>query len=100
MGPAQFIPSTWMLYRNRVASSLGKFMADPWNPPDAFMAAAFLLADNGAVGGGYSMEKDAACKYFSGSKCSKSSWAAGYGNSVMAKATNIQENMIDPLQNL
>lgn len=100
MGPAQFIPSTWVLYSNNVATSLGKSTADPWNPRDAFMAAALLLSDNGASGGGYSAERDAACKYFSGSKCSRSSWAAGYGNSVIVKATNIQENMIDPLQNL
>lgn len=100
MGPAQFIPSTWVLYSNNIAASLGKSTADPWNPRDAFMAAALLLSDNGASGGGYSAERDAACKYFSGSKCSKSSWAASYGNSVIAKATNIQENMIDPLQNL
>jgi membrane-bound lytic murein transglycosylase B len=100
MGPAQFIPSTWVLYSNNIAASLGKSTADPWNPRDAFMAAALLLSDNGASGGGYSAERDAACKYFSGSKCSKSSWATNYGNSVIAKATNIQENMIDPLQNI
>lgn len=100
MGPAQFIPSTWVLYSSNIAASLGKSTADPWNPRDAFMAAALLLSDNGASGGGYSAERDAACKYFSGSKCSRSSWAASYGSSVIAKATNIQENMIDPLQNL
>ncbi|TRZ52121.1 hypothetical protein D4R99_03305 [bacterium] len=97
MGPAQFIPSTWVLYKNKIASNLGKSVADPWNPEDAFMAASLLLKDNGASAGGYSAERDAACKYFSGSKCSTSSFAANYGNSVIAKASSIQENQIDKL---
>ncbi len=97
MGPAQFIPSTWMGLRNSVAKLLGKSQTDPWNPEDAFMAAAVYLRDLGAANGGYSAERDAACRYFSGSRCSKSSFVAGYGNSVIAKATHIQENMIDPL---
>jgi peptidoglycan hydrolase CwlO-like protein len=97
MGPAQFIPSTWMLYRNKVASAIGAAAADPWQPLDAFVAASFLLKDNGAGAGGYSAERNAACKYFSGSKCSASSFAASYGDQVMAKATSIQENQIDKL---
>ncbi|MBI2121023.1 MAG: lytic murein transglycosylase [Parcubacteria group bacterium] len=100
MGPAQFIPSTWVGLQDTIAAALGVSQTDPWNPRDAFMAAALYLRDLGAAGGGYSNERDAACRYFSGSKCSKSSFVAGYGNSVIAKATNIQENMIDPLQNL
>jgi membrane-bound lytic murein transglycosylase B len=100
MGPAQFIPSTWVGLQSSIASALGVAQTDPWNPRDAFMAAALYLRDLGAGGGGYSAERDAACRYFSGSKCSKSSFVANYGNSVVAKATNIQENMIDPLQNL
>ncbi len=100
MGPAQFIPSTWAGMQRSIASALGVSQTDPWNPRDAFMAAALYLRDLGAANGGYSNERDAACRYFSGSKCSKSSWAANYGNSVIAKATTIQESMIDPLQNL
>jgi membrane-bound lytic murein transglycosylase B len=99
MGPAQFIPSTWVLYEKLITAATGEPFADPWNPRDAFMAAGFLLKDNGATKGGYSAERDAACKYFSGRRCSQSSWAAIYGTQVMQKAENIQENMIDPLQN-
>jgi membrane-bound lytic murein transglycosylase B len=100
MGPAQFIPSTWVGLQSSIASALGVSQTDPWNPRDAFMAAGLYLRDLGAGGGGYSAERDAACRYFSGSKCSKSSFVAGYGDSVIKKATNIQENMIDPLLNL
>jgi peptidoglycan hydrolase CwlO-like protein len=97
MGPAQFIPSTWMGVRDTVASFIGAPLADPWRPLDSFMAAGIYLRDIGAANGGYTAERDAACRYFSGSKCSASNFAAGYGNSVIAKATAIQENQIDKL---
>ncbi|MCX6739371.1 MAG: lytic murein transglycosylase [Candidatus Parcubacteria bacterium] len=97
MGPAQFIPSTWVGMQRSVANMLGKANVDPWNAEDAFMAASIYLRDLGAAKGGYSAERDAACRYFSGSKCSASAFVANYGNSVTAKATSIQENQIDKL---
>ena len=99
MGAAQFIPSTWVLYQDLIANALGVPYADPWRAQDAFMAAGFLLKDNGAVAGSYSAERNAACKYFSGSSCSRSSWASTYGNQVMSKAETIQTTMIDPIEN-
>ena len=99
MGAAQFIPSTWVLFEDRITSALGSDIADPWRARDAFMAAGLYLTDLGARSGSYSAERDAACRYFSGRKCSQSSWASTYGNQVMAKAANIQSAMIDPLQN-
>lgn len=99
MGPAQFIPSTWVLYENRITKALGISTANPWLARDAFMAAGFLLKDNGAIATSYSAERNAACKYFSGSVCSKSSWAATYGTQVMQKADLIQTTMIDPIEN-
>lgn len=99
MGAAQFIPSTWVLYENRIKKALSIPAADPWLARDAFMAAGLLLKDNGARSGSYSAERNAACKYFSGSVCSKSSWAATYGTQVMSKAENIQTTMIDPIEN-
>ncbi len=88
MGPAQFIASTWKLNASRIAAALGKSAADPWNPPDAFMASALYLQDLGAVGGSYSAEIRAACRYYGsgGSSCA-------YGNQVMAKVKNIQANI-------
>ena len=97
MGPAQFIPSTWMGVRGQIASYLGIPLADPWRPLDAFMAAGIYLRDLGAGAGGYTAERNAACKYFSGSKCSVSTFAAGYGDSVISKATAIQENQLNKL---
>ena len=95
MGPSQFIPSTWMGIRDTVGRMLNEAQTNPWNAQDAFMASAIYLRDLGAGGGTYSAERNAACRYFSGSSCSKSSFVAGYGDSVVSRATNIQENMID-----
>ena len=99
MGPAQFIPSTWVLYEGLIEKALGISASNPWFARDAFMAAGFLLKDNGARAGSYSAERDAACRYFSGSKCSASSWASSYGTQVMNKAETIQTTMIDPIEN-
>ena len=100
MGPAQFIPSTWNLLKNRIASMLGIKTPDPWYAKDAFMASAIYLTDLGAVKDSYTGERNAACRYYSGRKCdSKKPNNSFYGDSVMKKAASIQKNMIDPLQN-
>jgi membrane-bound lytic murein transglycosylase B len=97
MGPAQFIPSTWNMVRGQVATAVGKTIADPWNPQDAIMASAILLKDLGAASGTYEAERNAACRYYSGRTCASFAAAATYGNQVMAKVTNIQNNMINLL---
>jgi membrane-bound lytic murein transglycosylase B len=91
MGPSQFIPSTWMLNRNRVASNVGKTYVDPWNPQDALMATAVYLSDLGASAGGYSAERNAACRYYSGKSCSGSN--TFYGDQVMGRVTTMQNNI-------
>lgn len=100
MGPAQFIPSTWNLTLSQIKSATGKATPDPWNAADAIMASAILLQNNGAAGGTYESERNAACKYYSGRVCSALAAAASYGNQVMGRASNIQLTMIDPLQNI
>ncbi|MES2023745.1 MAG: lytic murein transglycosylase [Patescibacteria group bacterium] len=88
MGPAQFIPSTWIGIANKVAGALGISSADPWEPRDAFMASGIFLADLGATSGSFSSEMRAACKYYGtgGSSCA-------YGRSVMKKTADIQDNI-------
>ncbi|MBI2055070.1 MAG: lytic murein transglycosylase [Candidatus Sungbacteria bacterium] len=66
MGPAQFIPTTWLLFSNRVASILGKSIANPWNVEDSFTASALFLADAGAKSQTKSGEIAAARTYISG----------------------------------
>ncbi len=95
MGPAQFIPSTWSIFIDRLKTALNVSVPDPWRAEDAFMASAMYLSDLGGVYGSYSGEIGAACRYYGsgGASCT-------YGTQVMARAADIQLNMIDPLQNL
>jgi len=99
MGPAQFIPSTWKIMQNKIANALGGGSPDPWNAKDAFMASALYLDDLGAGAGGYTAERKAACRYYGGGSICTSK-TSPYGDQVMAKAKNIQEDMIDPLSNI
>jgi peptidoglycan hydrolase CwlO-like protein len=83
MGPAQFIPSTWKLYEDKVKAQTGKSYADPWNLKDAFTAAGLYLK---ALGGGtQSGEYKAASKYYGGS--------SSYASSVANRAWCINEYM-------
>lgn len=100
MGPTQFIPSTWNLIAPKISTATGKPTPDPWNPADAIMAAAVLLAGNGAATQDWINERTAACKYYSGRICGTASHIMNYGNQVMSRASTIQLTMIDPLQNL
>lgn len=100
MGPSQFIPSTWELFKTRIGNAVGVSadQANPWNPEHAIMATAIYMADLGAGKGGYTAERNAACKYYSGRSCDNKAPAnAFYGTQVIAKADNIQTTMIDPL---
>lgn len=73
MGPAQFLPSTWLLFESRVAASTGHNPPDPWKHEDAFTAAAFYLADAGATAKTAPAERRAAKAYISGNpNCSRS----------------------------
>ncbi len=97
MGPAQFIPSTWALYQNRLASATGESFPDPWNARTAIFATALLMKDNGAAGGSRTAERTAALKYFAGSNWSKPA-NAPYGDNVMDHRDAIQAE-IDILNN-
>jgi membrane-bound lytic murein transglycosylase B len=81
MGPAQFIPSTWNLFADRLKSILG-VAADPWGIKDSFTAAALYLSDLGASAQTASAEKSAASRYYGGS--------SAYARSVASRASCIQ----------
>ncbi len=94
MGPAQFIPSTWKMFAPRIAAALGIAQANPWIARDAIMANAIYIADLGAGAQTYTSERNAACKYFSGSSCDAAGGViASYGNSVVAKANKFQQDI-------
>lgn len=87
MGPAQFIPSTWVKYKTKIFVITGA-LPDPWDIKDSFLAAGLYLKDLGAE----SNEFRAAMKYFSGS-----SWTwweeQTYGNPVIQRATQYQKEI-------
>lgn len=79
MGPAQFIPSTWMLIKDKIVSITGS-SADPWNVRDSFLAAGLYLRDLGAN----SNELLAAGKYFG------APGLLSYDSTVMKRANCLQ----------
>jgi len=87
MGPAQFIPSTWASYQNKISAITGK-PADPWNIKDAFLAAAIKLGADGASSP--AGEWAAAMKYFCGSTNTKYRF---YGDNVVAQANKYQDDI-------
>lgn len=89
MGPAQFIPSTWMGYIDQVTALTGK-ASNPWDIRDAFLAAAIKLkAGGGATVAG---EWAAAMRYFSGGTNSKYRF---YGDNVVALTNQYQQDIIN-----
>lgn len=89
MGPSQFIPSTWMLYKNRLSSLTGEAFPDPWNARTAISATALLMEDNGADGGTRESWRRAALRYFAGGNWNKPA-NAPYGDRVLNHMDKIQ----------
>lgn len=87
MGPAQFLPSTWVINKDKIYNITGT-LPDPWDIKDAFLAAGIYLKDLGAE----TNEFRAAMKYFSGS-----SWTwweeQNYGNPVIKRAAQYQQEI-------
>ena len=92
MGPAQFIPTTWQLYKNSISKITGINTPNPWDPKTAFIAAGLLLRDNGAIAENYAAERKAALKYLAGSNWNKSAYSF-YGDDVMDLAAKYQEQI-------
>ncbi|PIR86893.1 MAG: hypothetical protein COU11_03505 [Candidatus Harrisonbacteria bacterium CG10_big_fil_rev_8_21_14_0_10_49_15] len=88
MGPSQFIPTTWVLYKDKVASLTGSNPASPWRNSDAFIATALLLKDNlNACASEYSGDTQircAAARYYAGGYYKSHMWA-GYGSGTLAR---------------
>jgi membrane-bound lytic murein transglycosylase B len=89
MGPAQFLPSTWMRYRERISTIIKK-IPDPWEIKDSFLASALYLADFGASEQIPEKEWRAAMIYFAGTVDTRFRW---YGDSVMRKAAEFEEDI-------
>jgi len=95
MGPAQFIPSTWVRYRQRLHSTLGR-PANPWLIRDSFLASGKKLTDYGARTQTREGERRAALIYFSGTANPRPEIRAAvfrYANQVAARADAFQRDI-------
>ncbi|MEK9157934.1 MAG: lytic murein transglycosylase [Patescibacteria group bacterium] len=93
MGPAQFIPSTWLGYAAEVARIVGRAVANPWNIEDAFTASAVKLARGGATAKTRAAEVAASKAYYSGnSKCSTAA-CNSYANAVQRVAAELEKSL-------
>jgi membrane-bound lytic murein transglycosylase B/cell division protein FtsL len=93
MGPAQFIPSTWLGYESEVANLTGHNPPSPWNFQDAFTASAIKLARSGATSQTSAGEIRAAKAYISGNSNCSSYTCNTYANTIQRKATEIAKNL-------
>ncbi len=94
MGPAQFIPSTWTSYQDRIAKLAGhqSSPANPWDNLDAFTAIALYMTDLGADAQTPAAERTAALRYFAGGYYQNPAFAP-YGDNVMKFATDFQQEI-------
>jgi peptidoglycan hydrolase CwlO-like protein len=89
MGPAQFIPSTWQRYENKISEIIKK-TPDPWEIKDSFLATALYLADYGAAEKIPEKEWKSAMIYFAGRIDSRFRW---YADQVMKRAEEFEKDI-------
>ena len=89
MGPAQFLPTTWLHFEDRVAQLTGHNPPSPWTVEDAFTAAALFLADAGADLQTPAAETRAAKTYISGRPTCTSYICRTYASRILSLAKDI-----------
>jgi len=84
MGPAQFMPSTWMGYKDQVAKVTGRNPPDPWSIRDALTAMGLKLSKvDGVTSHDRKAEHKAASIYLAGGNWERFGW---YGDRVLKYA--------------
>ncbi len=88
-GPWKYVAS-----KDRIRTLTGgNAPSDPWNPRDAIMATAMLMADNGAAAGTPAAERLAALRYFAGWVGATNPAFAFYGDGVMTYTQQFQQDI-------
>ena len=89
MGIPQFMPDTWLEYKDRVAEIVGKNNPDPWNAKDGVVAMALKLSDvYGVTAHDTFAERNAAKLYLSGTTSWEYDW---YANQILYWSKNYKE---------
>lgn len=91
MGHAQFLPTTWLRFADRVAQLTGHNPPNPWNIEDAFTAAAVFLADAGAGAQTKAGETAAAKTYISGKPACTKYICRLYSSRILSLAKDIDK---------
>jgi len=91
MGPAQFMPSTWMGYKEAVANLTWHNPPDPWNLRDALTAMGLKLSKvTGVTAHDRRAEHKAASIYLAGGNWGSFGW---YGDRVLKFADQYEEEI-------
>ncbi len=91
MGIPQFMPDTWMEYKDRISAIVGKSNPDPWDEKDAAVAVALKLSDvYGVTAHNRLAERNAAKLYLSGTTSWRYDW---YANQIFYWAENYKSLM-------
>jgi peptidoglycan hydrolase CwlO-like protein len=93
MGPAQFMPSTWMGYKVKVENLTGNKPANPWEIKDSLVAMGLKLAAvEGVTGGDRKAWAKAAGMYLAGGNWERYSW---YSDRVLHYADGFKKILKD-----
>ncbi|MEI8103530.1 MAG: hypothetical protein WCG84_01340 [Candidatus Moraniibacteriota bacterium] len=92
MGIAQFMPTTWLGYKSKIASMTGHNPPDPWSVTDGVVGMAIKLAKAGATS--KSGEKNAAKIYYCGGPGSPywNTKCEAYAKNVLSLAAGYENN--------
>ncbi len=92
LGPAQFLPLTWLGHEDGVRELTGHTLPSPWNIDDAFAGAALKLAQAGAAAKTPNAERKAALIYFAGENWDNPAFAF-YADSILELAEDIEKEL-------